>query len=153
MSYKTANTMIHFPKLVRADTGIHSVTTLAGRRYRVWWVEDGVKRYVSLPPGIGIEEARERRDRLYQRLKADYGASRKTLRTSKGRPKVGHSLDVTPGKFIYRRDPFVVRIRGVQVGTASTLKTAEAMRDRWLAKHGFKTNAEVRHGASGADPT
>src|SRR5688572_23023888 len=73
-------TGVTFPAILTPDTGIHVVKQLTGDRYRIWFHVGTKKRYVSLPKGTTMDEARTRRDRLYENLKREYGARRRTPR-------------------------------------------------------------------------
>ena len=139
MSYKTTPNAIHFPAVRTPDTGINRVPCLTGTRYKVWYLVGGRRRYVMLPKGIDITEARSRRNRLYKRLKDDYGAKRKVMRgRTVSEPAAKKPIKIAPGRFVYERHPYVVRIRGKQVATARTVAEAEIKRDQWLAANGLE---------------
>jgi len=120
------------PEVVNPDTGIHVVRSLAGTepRRKLWYYVDGKKRYVCLPSGTTLEEARTRRDTLYKNLRTLYGAKKRKPQTDHVRKP--HVTRLTPEKFIYRRKPLVVRILGKQIGEAETWAQAQHLRDTWL---------------------
>jgi hypothetical protein len=119
------------PKVVSLDTGIHEIRQLTGMgsRYRLWYLVNGKRKYVILPKGVSIEEARVRRDHLHKNLRERYGAKRTDIKTA---PRKKQETLLTPEKFIYRRPPLVIRIMGKQIGEAQTWKEAERIRNTWL---------------------
>ena len=126
-------TGVTFPAVLTENTGIHIVQTLLPeKKLKIWYHVGGKKRYVTLPKGTSIEEARIRRDRLYQNLKDLYGAKRRTPKATDPERKE-YTVSLTPEKYIYRRAPYIVKIRGKQIGVAATQQLAEKLRDEWLA--------------------
>lgn len=130
---KKANAGITFPRIASVNMGIHVITRLNGIRYKVWYRVDGKKKYVLLPRGISLTEARLRRDNLYRNLKKDYGAKSRKPRDP-SLPKPTRTVRLTQNTFL-RRIPahWAVEIRGKTVGTAKFKIDAEAKRDAWLA--------------------
>lgn len=145
---KPRKTGITYPAILTPDTGIHTVQTLLPeKKYKIWYQVDGRKHYVTLPKGTTIEDARTRRDRLYENLRTRYRATRRTPKTSETQPRT-NKVRVTPGKYIYERPPFIVKIRGKQICEAGTHDEAEAKRDAWLKEN----SALVPHVLIGGAP-
>ena len=126
------------PKVLTPDTGIHAIRQLAGEgdRYRLWYHIDGKRKYLALPRGTSLDEARVRRDHLFRNLRTKYDAKTHVTRTF-DKPRKDHATKLTPELYICRQDPFVIRVMGKEIGTAKTWKQAEQVRNRWL-----KSNAE-----------
>lgn len=122
------------------DTGIHVIDQVKGVRYKVWYHHGDRKRYVTLPYGISIAEARERRDTLYRNLVNQYEAVRRRKRTD-GDSKAPAPRPITldevgaTDRYIYKRDPYVVRIRGRQIGTSATKTGAMLLRNEFLGQN------------------
>ena len=122
---------ITVPTVTTPNMGIVRVKTLVGPRYKVWYNAETLKRYILLPKGTTIEEARLRRDRLYDRLLKEYGAKRRKPRTSEVKRKP-YSVTLTPRTYIYARPPYVVKILGKQVAEGWTELEAARKRDAWI---------------------
>lgn len=131
---KRKKTGITFPAILTPDTGIHRIRSINAPRYKIWYEVGGRKQYVTLPVGTTIEEARTRRDRLYENLKKQFKARRRTPKATDSERKT-YTVSLTPNKYIYRRLPYVVRICGKQIGEARTKYEAEQKRDAWLREH------------------
>ena len=132
------DTGIAIPTLRTPNTGIHAIQQIEGPpRYKIWFHVDGKKRYVLLPRGTSLTEARTRRDNLYKNLRWRYRAKRRTPRNWE---KVGHKVtELTQHTFIYRVPvTYVVRIRGRKVGEARSKLEAEQIRDKWIAENADK---------------
>jgi len=132
------DTGIVVPTLRNLNTGIHAIQQIeGGPRYKLWYHVDGKKRYVSLPKGISLTEARHRRDNLFRNLREKYAAKR---RTPRNRENGGRKVpELTQHTFIYRVPAtYGIRIRGRKVGKARTKYEAEQIRDRWIADNADK---------------
>ena len=127
---------ITFPAPVGPDTGILKVSNLtaAGTRYRLWYVQNTRRRYITLPAGTTIEEARTRRDNLFKNLKDLHGGKARKPGL-KQESRKAHVTVLKPDSYIYKRPAFFVKIRGKQVGAANTREEAQAIRDKWLAEN------------------
>lgn len=127
---------ITVPEVLTPDTGIHVIKQLTGTapRLKLWFHQDGKKKYVSLPAGTTMEEARTRRDHLYRNLRQLYQAKKRSPRNL-GTVRKPHETSLTPEKFIYRRKPLVIRILGKQIGEADTREQAERLRNKWLKEN------------------
>jgi len=141
MSYKPTKRMskgITFPTIVTPDTGIQVVRTLGKPdRYKVWFHENGKRRYLTLPAGTSLAEARERRGHLYAALKAQYGGKRRTPRKVNTRGGQKTVLTVRPTQYIYRQpEKYFVKIGGRHIAEARTVEEAAKKRDAWLRKYG-----------------
>ena len=145
-NYKTPDTVstkpkhpgITFPEILTPNTGIHIIERITGTRYKVWYHVDGKKRYLSLPNGITLTEARTRRDTLYKNLKTTYGAKKRKPRTANSRPSQS-VIQVDQKTYLYRIPAmWGVRIRGKHIGKHRDLLKAGAIRDAWL-----KENADL----------
>ena len=123
---------ITFPAITTPDTGLHRIKTLVAERYRIWYHVGRKKRYVLLPRGTTLEEARKRRDTLYANLKTNYGARQLTAVKTRATARKPYTVTLTPGKYVYRRPGFVVKICGKQVAEAWTEEEADRKRDAWL---------------------
>lgn len=122
-----------FPRITSKDTGIHTIKTLEGNRYKIWFLAGEKKRYVTLKKGTTIEEARKRRDTLYKNLREKFGAKGRTFKSVASRPPAEPTWK--PGKYIYRRKPFVVRVRGKQIGEFDTEEQAQWGLNQWLKEN------------------
>lgn len=151
MNYKTPKTVpakptiaetpgLIVPKVIAPDTGIHIIRKLTGDVYKIWFHNDGKKRYLTLPTGITLEGARTRRNKLYANLRKKYGAIQRTPKTSNTLRK-SYTTKLGPTTYIYpvpeRVVPahFAIRIRGAKIATADTREQAVAKRDKWLAEN------------------
>lgn len=114
----------------RSDQGLSIVRHLNGQKIRIWYMVDAKKKYVPLPRGTTVEEARERRDRLYENLKALHGAKARSFAKRPGpehyQVRLDHNL------YIYERPRWMVRIMGRQIGVAHTHPEAVTLRNNWL---------------------
>lgn len=123
--YKTATSVsVTYPTLLTPDTGLHHVND---SRWRVWYHQDGRKRYLRLPAGITIEEARLRRDAIYEELQRQ-GAEPRTPKPPNPRlisRPVSPSITRVP-------EHFVIYFRGKYVGTGKTREIAEQKLAAWL---------------------
>lgn len=127
---------ITFPAITGPDTGILKVhgLTAAGTRYKLWYGENSRRRYISLPAGTSLDEARTRRDNLFKNLKELHGGKPRKLReTEYARKK--HVTVLKPDSYIYERPGFFVKILGKQIGAAYTREEAQALRDKWIAEN------------------
>lgn len=128
-----AKPKILVPVPVTPDTGIVSVETPVGPRFKIWYMVGDRKRLVTLPLGLEEEDARARRDTLYANLRKRYGAKNFTPKPS--RKRGSYLVNLRPDTYIYQQDPYFVRIRGRLVGTSKTEDGAKQLRDQWLAEH------------------
>lgn len=121
------------PKVTSANPnrGVERILSLSEVRYQVWYLNNLKRHTVLLPKGLTIEEARTRRDTLYKNLKETYGA-KASLSAGRMTQQI-NKVTLTPSTYIYYRKPWVVRIRGKQIGDAKTQEGAEAIRNAWLA--------------------
>lgn len=135
-NYKIPDGVASIPPSVSPDTGIHVVKQIDRVRYKIWYHVGRNKRYVTLPPGTTLPEARVARDNLYENLRKKFGAVKRRKRKphdfgQKEAPPTKVRLDT----FLYKRDPWIVRIRGKQIGSARCKTEARIIRDRWLAEN------------------
>jgi hypothetical protein len=129
---------ITYPSLLTPDTGIHTIQTPDGPRFKIWYHNDGKKRYLLLPP-CDMAEARERRSHFYRNLATKYGAKRRTPRPAEVDPKPYTVSVLKPNQYVYLQPAvWVVRIGSKKVGSAKTPEKARAMRDAWLRENAAK---------------
>ena len=130
---KTKLKGITYPWLATPDTGITVVRQISqsGDRLKLWYLVDGKRRYVTLPKGTTMDEARTRRDHLYRNLKELHQARQVKVRTITVKRKPSDT-QLTPEKYIYRRAPYLVRVLGKVVGEAETREQAVRVRNQWL---------------------
>lgn len=113
-----------------SDVGIAVIRFLDYTKYQIKYQQDGKWRFVPLPQGTTLEEARERRNHLYRNLRAQHGA--KTLPKRNTKPRKPRRVHTYYNTYIYARDPWIVRIGGKQIGSAKTKTEALTLRNDWL---------------------
>lgn len=121
---------ITVPFITDPDTGIAPLDQVTAVRYRIWYIEDGKRKYVMLPKGTTIEDARTRRDTLYRNLILDYGARRKPVPVSTRKPR---ELDLSSRKLIrFIPAKYEIHFRGKYIGCGKTREIAEAKLAKWI---------------------
>ena len=112
------------------DMGIHRSMIKGRRRYRIWWWENGVTKSRILPRTVTTDEqARTARDTLYAAFIAA-GASKRNKGAKTPQARIRNAR--LRGS---KRQPYIslrVEVRGVYVGSFSTMDKAIAARDQYL---------------------
>ena len=132
--YNATQEGVTIPELITPDMGIHRVQLRGDVRFKLWHEQDGRKRYLTLPAGTTIEQARARRDALYADLRK-HGARTRTPKDVNPRKDSPAAPSWGLGKYIYRRKPFVARIRGKQIGEFTTEQEAQQAVNGWFNKN------------------
>lgn len=106
------------PKNKGPNHGLHRVDS---GTYYVRWTEDGKQRIQSTQTK-DVKEARQIRDRLYERFEREKGAVRVG--------SVEHAL--ASDKFVYARPPYLVKVPGHKIHACETRAEARQVRNQLI---------------------